>query len=117
MSDLSAIENAIESHVFVSEGTTYKGEPYRYENYGWGEWDGKGVVQVEGVGAVKLVEQAGGEGEGDSAHLVFEVTDGDGVVKLYKMDGSYASYDGFYWDGPFTEAELVTKTIQVYESI
>ena len=59
---------------------------------------------------VDLVESHGGEGEGDSAWAVYKVTD-DGVVKHYRCNGSYASYDGFYFDGDVEEVEPYEKTV------
>jgi hypothetical protein len=113
----SDIADAIESHVIVTEGTHRSGEAYRYEEDGWDAWDGAAPQKVEGVGTVKQTEQAGGEGQGDSAHIIFQITDESGAVKLYKKDGSYASFDGYYWDGDFYEAHQVEKTIKVYEAV
>lgn len=111
------IADAIESHTVVTEGTYRSGEAYRWEGAGWDEWDGADPQEVEGVGTVKQIERDGGEGQGDSAHIIFQVTDKSGEVKLYKKDGSYASFDGFEWDGDFYEAHQVEKTIKVYEAV
>lgn len=51
------------------------------------------------LGVVTVVDEAGGEGEGDSCHVVAKLSPSDGSPDQYfRYDGWYASYDGFYWD-------------------
>lgn len=44
-------------------------------------------------GGAYLVEDFGGQGEGDRRHVVFSVGD-----QFFKVEGSYSSWDGDYWD-------------------
>lgn len=83
---------------------------------GWSFWnyeadDGE---NVEDLGTVEVVDNFGGEGMGDHAHLVFRITNPDGV-RHFKIDGYYASYDGTTWDGRLYEVKPVEKTVTVYE--
>lgn len=81
------------------------------EEYEWSEfYSSRKRYDVPGLPPVKLVENVGGEGEGDHRHLVFLI---DG--KYYKKTGYYASYEGTSWDGYFAEVEPVEKTVTVYE--
>lgn len=78
-----------------------------------GEIDGE---EVPDFGTVRVVENFGGEGQGDQRYIVFKLTDEFGDEHFFKVDGYYASYDGSSWDG--SELYQVTpreKTITVYE--
>jgi len=74
---------------------------------------------VPGLGDVTSVTFHGGEGQGDYAEVVLKVVFLDGVCRAteayYRKQGSYASFDGFYWDGDFERVEPRQKTITVYE--
>lgn len=61
---------------------------------------------------VKVVEDNGGtEGGGQQAHFVFEVGG-----RLFRIDGSYYSYDGTHWDDDtFREVRPVVKEVTFYE--
>lgn len=60
---------------------------------------------------VSIVEHEGGEGKGESAHVVIKIGD-----TFYRADYSYYSYDGFnYDDSEFRKVEKKEKTINVYE--
>lgn len=90
------------------------------EDAGWFYWDDVSYhtnerVDVSGLGSVRVIDNEGGEGQGDHAHLVFEVTSGDGEVRLFKLDGYYSSHCGTEWDGDLYEVEPVQRTITVYE--
>lgn len=90
------------------------------DDYSWGEWhySGKDQVDVEGLGKVSILEAEGGEGEGDSASIVFRIEDPeDGDVGLFRKDGSYASHYGFDWDGDFYRVVAAEKTITVYDRV
>lgn len=80
------------------------------ENISWGD---RRLV-VPGLGTVTLVDSYGGEGQGDSYWIVFQVDDGE-TKRVFKRDGWYASHDGSYLDGPTTEVKPVLKTITVWE--
>lgn len=57
------------------------------------------------------VNHEGGEGQGEYAEVIFTV---DGR-RFFRKTGSYYSYDGYWWDGPFREVFPKQKTITVYE--
>lgn len=59
--------------------------------------------EVVGLGKVEVVEDFGGEGQGDLRYVVFKVTFADETVKYYRQEGYYSSCDGTDWDGDFTE--------------
>lgn len=63
-----------------------------------------------------LVESVGGEGQGDHYHVVFSVTH-SGQTKLFRLDGWYASFNGYEFHNmmDFYEVERQPKTIYVYE--
>lgn len=70
---------------------------------------------VENLGYVSVVELSTPERDsyGDATgptYMIFEV--GYGTAKnYYKVDGYYSSYDGYSWDGPFTQVTKKTKTV------
>lgn len=70
--------------------------------------------EIPGLGYVKLVDEYGGEGQGDEYWVVFSVSDG-GVTRLFRMDGYYASYYGSEFDGDLKEVQARQKTVTVYE--
>ncbi len=61
---------------------------------------------------VKVVQDNGGtEGGGEAVHMVYQVCD-----RLFRLDGSYYSYDGTTWDDDsFREVKAVTKAVVFYE--
>lgn len=59
--------------------------------------------EVPGLGKVEVVEDFGGEGQGDLRYVVFSVKFTDETVKYFRQEGYYSSYDGTVWDGDFTE--------------
>jgi hypothetical protein len=69
-------------------------------------------VELTGIGPAEHVDSHGGEGEGDSAWVVFKVGD-----QLFRKDGYYASYDGFDWSvySGLTEVEAYEKTVIAYK--
>ncbi len=64
----------------------------------------------------KEVETVGGEGQGDHYHVVFSVTH-SGQTKLFRLNGWYASFNGYEFHDmmDFYEVERQPKTIYVYE--
>lgn len=59
----------------------------------------------------ETIENEGGEGQGDLAWVVIKVGD-----YFFRADYTYASWDGFYYDGSeFRQVHPVTKTIVEYE--
>lgn len=58
-----------------------------------------------------IQDESGGEGHGEEAWLVFSVGD-----RIFRVDGSYYSYDGTHWDDDsFREVKAVTKAVTFYE--
>lgn len=85
-----------------------------YDEHGykfWSEIHYGGKLELTGIGTAEHVESHGGEGEGDSAWVVFKVGD-----QLFEKVGYYASYDGFDWSvySGLTEVEAYEKTIIAY---
>jgi len=79
---------------------------YDYPEYGqilellsWSE--NKNGVDIDDI-TFKMVEDHGGEGQGDEAWFVLEFTQGD-LTRYVRRTGYYASWDGFYWDDGSTE--------------
>jgi hypothetical protein len=65
-----------------------------------------------------VIDQYGGEGQGDTYWVIFTVTDNQSKqTGTFKLDGWYASYHGHefhdYFD--FYEVQQVEKTILVWE--
>jgi len=82
---------------------------------GWYRWDEGLAEEIPGLGTVTCVKSGGGEGQGDAYWLVFNVVDTAGSVRWFRMDGYYASYDGGYYDGPFSEVKPVERMVTFYE--
>lgn len=120
------IRDYLESYEFFSPArdytyTNHKGEQvtHHYEartDSGWDmveEYAGGDGYDLP-IGHLTLIDSFGGEGQGDSYWMVLRLTQGD-VERTFKMDGWYASHDGGYYDGPFTEVKPVQKMITVWE--
>lgn len=69
------------------------------------KWNGKELP-------VTIVQDNGGtEGGGEAVHMIYKVCD-----RLFRLDGSYYSYDGTTWDDDsFREVQAVTKAVVFYE--
>lgn len=108
MSDLEKIQTFIEGD-YDAEGEWLEG----YDG-GWSEfsWAGRDGVEIPGLGLAKIVENFGGEGQGDDRWVVFEVNG-----RLYEKDGYYASYDGTTWDGDLYEVKPVEVTVTKYHRV
>jgi hypothetical protein len=93
-----------------------------YGDVGWEVWFDRGVSDdpalVSGLGSVTVVDVFGGrEGSGEYLHLVFKVIDSAGVATFYKKEGSYASFNGREWDGPFEQVTPVEKVYTDYVTV
>ena len=96
---------------FGHEVKTKWGNYMDYPVTEWSEIYGEGRMLVDGeVVNFNVIEQVGGEGQGDHMHVVFQVGD-----QLFKKSGYHVSHDGSYWDGPLEEVRPVEKTVTVYE--
>jgi hypothetical protein len=120
------VESFLESYEFftpahtetLGKGTKYE-RTYDYpetRESGWSvvedyAWNGDRETPI---GLLTMVEQEGGEGQGDQYHMVIRLTQGD-VSRTFKMQGWYASHHGHEFDGPFTEVSKKKKTITVWE--
>jgi hypothetical protein len=101
------------------------GEERHYPPYWfWNELADCDPIELEGVGKVESVTVEGGEGQGDSLHMVLKLTHPDyhdlglPAPRYFRADGYYSSYDGRDWDGAeLYEVEPREKTITVYEAI
>lgn len=78
-----------------------------YESIKWGS-----DIEVPGLGKLELVEDFGGEGQGDDYWVVFKVGD-----QFFKKNGWYASYDGGELDGDLYEVVPVQVSRTEYEAI
>ena len=58
-------------------------------------WNNEEVLLSSG--SVEVVEDFGGEGQGDKRYVVFSIDTEDGR-HFYKVEGYYASWDGTTWD-------------------
>lgn len=67
---------------------------------------------LPGIGEVKFIEDFGGEGQGDHAHVVFEI-----AGKTYKIDGYYNSWEGTEWNEEAYEVEPVQVTKTEYRAL
>lgn len=72
-------------------------------------WTSKRKPVVLASGEARIVQDFGGEGQGDQRYVVFSVGD-----KFYRVDGYYASWDGSNWDDP-TPYEVTPKEVTVIE--
>jgi hypothetical protein len=83
------------------------------DNYdvSWDEIDG---YDIPGFSErPKVVDRYGGEGQGDTLYVVFELEG-----RYFKFDGYYSSYDGYSWDdGHLYEVEPFEKTVTDYRPI
>lgn len=117
--EVELIEEALETHVFHYTSTHWQtGEPREYTNEGWYAWEeaeGTGFHEVENLGQVKVVENFGGEGEGDQYYITFEVVMLNGDTRYFRMNGYHVSHDGSYYDGPFVEVKKTTRLTDFYE--
>lgn len=69
---------------------------------------------VPGLGRLNLVEEYGGEGQGEEYWVVFSLTEGN-LNRYFRKPGWYQSYDGGELDGDLTEVNPVAKVITVWQ--
>jgi hypothetical protein len=84
---------------------------------GWNTWDENDQIDVPGFGTITVVfAHRPLDENGRSAELVFEMIDPDTEEKIYfKKTGSYESWDGLHWNGPFAQATVNVRTVYDYE--
>lgn len=62
-------------------------------------------------GPAFLVEDFGGEGQGETRYVIFSVGE-----QFFRVDGYYASWDGTTWEDP-TPEEVVAKEVTVIKYV
>lgn len=96
-----AAQAAWSEHCAANQGTISetKNVPWTFK------WNGKELP-------VEVMEDNGGsEGGGEAVHMVYKVCD-----RLFRLDGSYYSYDGTTWDDDsFREVKAVERSVVFYE--
>lgn len=73
-------------------------------------------IYVDGVVLASVQQEGGHEGDGEYAHVVFDVSIEGTHVNFIMLTGFYSSWDGTAWN--VDEVKVVTpreKTIIVYE--
>lgn len=107
------LNDAIENDRVTVEYTHWQTKELSRKPIGWDDFNEYGKVEFEGIGTAEIVETAGGEGEGDSAHIIFKIGD-----RHFMKTGYYASFDGFYWDdGRLFEVEPYEKTVTAWREV
>lgn len=71
--------------------------------------------KVDGLGAVFVESNYGGEGDGDQYWIVFRVELPDGRTRYVRVDGWYQSYSGGEYDGDPYEVFPVQRQVTFYE--
>lgn len=91
-------------------------DPYAYyEGHYWGELsEMRRETDVPGLGKVTVVDNYGGEGQGDDLWAVFRIEFDNGDVKHYRKSGYWVSYDGATWDQALEEVTPREKVITVW---
>lgn len=86
--------------------------PLSWDEFGY-ETGPEDVFDVPRLGKVRLVEQFGGEGQGDEAWIVMGLTMCHDVERLFRKEGWHRSHDGTYYDGDLIEVvpRVVEKTV------
>lgn len=96
---------------FVRDYPQYVDRGYAsIESPDWGELYG-GIDTS--LGEVKLVEEVGGEGEGEHTHVVVQTV---ATGQYFRINGYYSSYDGTDWDdSDLYEVKKVERLVTFYE--
>lgn len=95
-------------YAYDDEDRDYYGRTFNWDEFSWGARE---ALDTE-LGVVRVVDQEGGEGQGDHAHIVFLVKD---TGQYFRIDGFYSSYEGTDWDGELREVHRVTREVVFYE--
>lgn len=74
-------------------------------------------ADLPGIGWATILEDFGGEGQGDQYWFVFQVEAEDGSTRIFRRNGWYASYSGGDYDGPTVEVKPVEKVVTVWEEL
>lgn len=121
MYTIKELDAAIENEETPWEGSWYEFEDAASSSRQWvdDEWIDQGFrgVDIPGIGRAELLEQYGGEGQGDDLWQVFKVTDPEGNERIFRRTGWYASYSGGDYDGPTEAVKGVEKVITVWQPI
>lgn len=108
------IEDAVklfEEHNEALDNGDFEDTDEAWQTYWEGWMELNHLIINDEVVPVTSVEQNGGEGEGDYCYIVFQIGD-----QLFKKEGYYASYDGYYWDeGDVFEVEPWQVLTTVYK--
>jgi len=107
------LNEAVDNDKVTASYTHWKSGEVETEVIGWADFDEHSKVEFEDIGTAEIVETAGGEGEGDSAHIIFKIRG-----RHFMKTGYYASFDGFYWDdGRLFEVEPYEKTVTAWREV
>lgn len=111
-------ENEASNHSWWSNGGLWDDVHERIDNRWHQGNDNKNQpVDFGGGIVIKLVDDFGGEGQGDDYWIVMEITVDDEPPRLYRVEGWYASYDGGYLDGDLHEVRPKEVTRIIYERV
>lgn len=100
------------------EENDFGGSWYEFEYHADSRWQNPKVeypVVIPGIGRAEVIDQHGGEGQGEDLWMIFKVWGHDGFVRYFRRDGYHRSWVGGAYDGPTTEVYPIEKTITVYE--
>lgn len=95
-------------YAYDDEDRDYYGREFNWGDFSWGARE---ALSTD-VGVVRVVDQTGGEGQGDHAHIVFTT---ENTGQYFRIDGYYSSYEGTDWDGELREVHRVTREVVFYE--
>lgn len=102
--------NTIGSMFIDGDCVTFPDMGYPQEDYD------KEFLAVTGVTRMEYVDGYGGEGCGDEYWKVWRFFNDKGEEALIQFCGSYASYDGSYYDRAI-EVRPYTKTVTAYRKV
>lgn len=125
---VSAVQNAIEGHEYVYEYEQNwgpeKDRGKKQTTIKWSDWDNvredignTDGRDVPGLGNLQVLDNSGGEGEGDDYHFVIRIEDtedAEGTVRYFRKDGRWDSYAGGHYYGDLTEVFPEERVITVY---
>lgn len=114
MLNASAVDTVMDEWFEANQDTPWNADdcgPYSWSELGYA--GSEDVYDVPRLGKVRVVEQHGGEGQGDEAWIVIGMTSCHDVERLFRKEGWHASHDGTYYDGDLVEvsARVVEKTV------